>query len=237
MSNSYILSIETATNLCSVSLSNNGKSMYSIVGQEANLHATKLTVFIQELLGKVGLKINQLAAVSVSMGPGSYTGLRIGVSTAKGICYALEIPLIANVTLDALVAGFKAKSGLVLEEKTLLLPMVDARRREVYTAIYSNHGKQIKQTEALIIDQDSFNSYLDSGYKLILFGSGADKFAETFDNNDAIQVILGFDSLASFQDEISFQKFQDQAFEDLVYFEPFYLKDFVATTPKKSLFL
>lgn len=237
MSNSYILAIETATNLCSVSLSNHGEHVLSVVGEEPNLHATKLTIFIQELLEKAGLQFNHLAAVAVSMGPGSYTGLRIGVSTAKGLCYALDIPLIANNTLDALVAGLLAHHTLELDRKTLLLPMIDARRREVYTAVYSNDGSLIKQTEALIIDEESFNPYLEQGFKLVLFGSGADKFKETFENNSSVQVISGFDSLAFYQDALSFQKYQDEGFEDVAYFEPFYLKDFVATTPKKSPFL
>ncbi|WP_254530130.1 MULTISPECIES: tRNA (adenosine(37)-N6)-threonylcarbamoyltransferase complex dimerization subunit type 1 TsaB [unclassified Sphingobacterium] len=233
MSNSYILSIETATNLCSVSLSNHGQNLCSVVGNEPNLHATKLTVFIQELMDKAAMSLDQLAAVAVSMGPGSYTGLRIGVSTAKGLCYALDIPLIANNTLEALKDGFMAKYPQS-DHKVLLLPMIDARRREVYTAVFHTDGSLYKETEALIIDEHTFDGYLNDGYRLILFGSGADKFMPTFENNDQVQVIAGFDSIANFQDEVSYKKFVDQKFEDVAYFEPFYLKDFVATTPKKS---
>lgn len=233
MSNSYILAIETATNLCSVSLSNHGKQICAVIGNEPNLHATKLTVFIQELMEKTQVSLNQLAAVAVSMGPGSYTGLRIGVSTAKGLCYALDIPLIANNTLEALCSGFKAKYQ-DLNSKTLLLPMIDARRREVYTAVFNADGSWMKETEALIVDENTFDHYLDQGDDLILFGSGADKFIPTFGNNPQIQVVPNFDSIASFQDQKSFEKFQNQQFEDVAYFEPFYLKDFVATTPKKS---
>lgn len=233
MSNSYILSIETATNLCSVSLSNHGQNLCSVVGNEPNLHATKLTVFIQELMEKAALSLDQLHAVAVSMGPGSYTGLRIGVSTAKGLCYALDIPLIANNTLEALKDGFMAKYPQS-DDKVLLLPMIDARRREVYTAVFHADGSLYKKTEALIIDEHTFDGYLNEGYRLVLFGSGADKFIPTFENNDKVQVIAGFDSIANFQDEVSYKKFVDQKFEDVAYFEPFYLKDFVATTPKKS---
>lgn len=233
MSNSYILSIETATNLCSVSLSNHGQNLCSVVGDEPNLHATKLTVFIQELMDKAAMSLDQLAAVAVSMGPGSYTGLRIAVSTAKGLCYALDIPLIANNTLEALKDGFMAKYPQS-DHKVLLLPMIDARRREVYTAVFHTDGSLYKETEALIIDEHTFDGYLNDGYRLILFGSGADKFMTTFENNDQVQVIAGFDSIANYQDEVSYKKFVDQKFEDVAYFEPFYLKDFVATTPKKS---
>lgn len=233
MSNSYILSIETATNLCSVSLSNHGQNLFSVVGNEPNLHATKLTIFIQELMDKAAMTLDQLAAVAVSMGPGSYTGLRIGVSTAKGLCYALDIPLIANNTLEALKDGFIAKNPQA-DDKVLLLPMIDARRREVYTAVFRADGSLYKETEALIIDEHTFDGYLNEGYRLVLFGSGADKFTPTFENNDKVKVIAGFDSIANFQDEVSYRKLQDQKFEDVAYFEPFYLKDFVATTPKKS---
>jgi len=234
MSNSYILSIETATNQCSVSLSDQGKHLFTVVGEEPNLHATKLTVFIQELMDKAELKLNQLSAIAVSKGPGSYTGLRIGVSTAKGLCYALDIPLISNNTLEALVEGFKREYADLLPGKVLLLPMIDARRREVYTAVFSSEGTLIRETEALIVDENSFDHYLEEGYKLILFGSGADKFISTFENNDNIQVIPEFDSFAIYQDSVSYKKYQDQIFEDVAYFEPFYLKDFVASTPKKS---
>ncbi len=233
MSDTYILSIETATNQCSVSLSNQGQPFLEVRGEEANLHASKLTLFIQELLDKAGLRFKQLSAIAVSMGPGSYTGLRIGVSTAKGLCYALDIPLIANNTLEALAIGFIQKNLIDVNDKTLLLPMIDARRREVYTAFYRTDGTLFKETAALIIDEKSFDSYLDEGYKLILFGSGADKFVPTFEEEDRIQVIEGFDSFAVFQDSMSFLKFQNGNFEDVAYFEPFYLKDFVASTPKK----
>lgn len=233
MSNSYILSIETATNNCSVSLSNQGKHLFSVVSSEPNLHATKLTVFIQELMEKAEMTLDQLDAVAVSMGPGSYTGLRIGVSTAKGLCYALDIPLIANNTLEALTEGFREQYP-TFNEMTLLVPMIDARRREVYCAFFQTDGTLFKKTEALIIDENSFDAYLDQGFQLILFGSGADKFIPTFEHNDKIQVFPEFDSLSRFQVSRSYEKFENKQFEDVAYFEPFYLKDFVASTPKKS---
>lgn len=233
MSDIYILSIETATPLCSVSLAKNGVTLHEIVGEEPNMHASSLTLFIDQLLQKASLQMKDLSAIAVSKGPGSYTGLRIGVSAAKGLCYALDIPMIANNTLGAMYHGFMAISG-ELSDKTLLFPMIDARRQEVYTQVLGSQAQVIETTKALIVDATSFDSYLAEGYHLIFFGSGADKFEEQFQENPAIQVALGFDAKASFQDALSYEKFQAGEFEDVAYFEPYYLKDFMVTAPKKS---
>ncbi len=233
MSDIYILSIETATPLCSVSLAKNGVTLHEIVGEEANMHASSLTLFIESLLQETSLTMNDLSAVAVSMKPGSYTGLRIGVSAAKGLCYALDIPMIANNTLDAMYRGFMAGSPQV-SDKTLLLPMIDARRQEVYTQVLNCEGQVIESTKALIVDAGSFDSYLADGHDLIFFGSGADKFDEQFKENASIQVALGFDAKASSQDALAYEKFQAGDFEDVAYFEPYYLKDFMVTAPKKS---
>lgn len=233
MSDIYILSIDTATPLCSVSISKNGSTVYELVGDDPNMHASSLTLFVKRVLEKANLEMNQLSAVAVSKGPGSYTGLRIGVSVAKGLCYALDIPLIANNTLEAMFSGFQQLSSIT-DESTLLLPMIDARRQEVYTQVFSVKGQIIEETKALIVDTDTFNSYLENGKNLIFFGSGADKFEEMFRKQPAIEIYVGFDTKASFQDAISFEKFQQSQFEDVAYFEPFYLKDFVVSTPKKS---
>ena len=233
MSKNYILSIETATTSCSVSLASHGEHIGTIVGDAPNLHAAKLTVFIEDLLKTSGLTMQQLSAISVSKGPGSYTGLRIGVSAAKGLSYALDIPLIGNGTLNALVAGY-LESSTGFTNRTLLCPMIDARRREVYTAIFYANGKLFQPTQALIVDEHTFDAYLEQGYQLILFGSGADKFEETFRAHSQVRVSAGFDSFASYQDKIAYQAYQQGRFEDVAYFEPFYLKDFVATTPKRS---
>ncbi|MGO1521352.1 MAG: tRNA (adenosine(37)-N6)-threonylcarbamoyltransferase complex dimerization subunit type 1 TsaB [Sphingobacterium sp.] len=233
MSKNYILSIETATTSCSVSLASDGEHIATIIGEAPNLHSSKLTVFIQDLLTGCGLTMKQLSAVAVSKGPGSYTGLRIGVSTAKGLCYAMDIPLIGIGTLEALVAGYlEPRDGL--DKMTLLCPMIDARRREVYTAIYHSDGEWFQPTQALIVDEHTFDDYLQQGHQLILFGSGADKFAETFDGHPQVHVHTNFDSFAAYQDKIAYQAYQQRRFENVAYFEPFYLKDFVASTPKRS---
>lgn len=233
MSDIYILSIDTATPLCSVSLSKNGSTVYELVGDEPNMHASSLTLFVQRVLEEGNVDMSQLSAVAVSKGPGSYTGLRIGVSVAKGLCYALDIPMIANNTLEAMFSGFRGLSTKA-DESTLFFPMIDARRQEVYTQVFSLNGEIIEETKALIVDADTFNTYLENGNNLIFFGSGADKFEELFSSQSAIQIQVSFDTKASFQDAISFEKFQQNQFEDVAYFEPFYLKDFVVSAPKKS---
>jgi len=233
MSNSYILFIETATNICSVSLSENDKVIHAHVGELPNMHAANLTIFINDLLERAKIGFNQLSAVAVSKGPGSYTGLRIGVSVAKGLCYALDIPLIGNNTLDVLVGGYLANFDKP-DEPTLLLPMIDARRQEVYTATYDVNGLLLQPTEALIVDENSFDSYTSAGYHLKLFGSGADKFEEMFRKNPNIKIISNFEALAEFQNKISYDRYKTKDFEDLAYFEPFYLKDFMVTISKKQ---
>ena len=233
MTSTYILSIETSTDVCSVSLSENGKVIFAHVGEEPNMHASNLTVFIKDLLTRAKIGFNELSAIAVSKGPGSYTGLRIGVSVAKGLCYALDIPLIGNNTLEALMYGYRSNFEKSTEP-SLLLPMIDARRKEVYTAVYDENGGILRPTEALIVDENSFDNYIAQGYTLKLFGSGADKFDDMFSGNSKVSIIPNFEALAEFQNEISFARFEMKDFEDVAYFEPFYLKDFMVTISKKQ---
>lgn len=236
MSTNYILSIDTATPSCSVSLACQGKHMATIVSEEPNVHASHLTLFIDRLLKQQNVAMQELSAVAVSQGPGSYTGLRIGASTAKGLCYALDIPLIANGTLEGLYEGF-IHHQTARSSQTLWCPMIDARRREVYTCIYDNRGDLLEPTHALIVDQHTFDVFVEQGHRLVLFGPGADKFVDTFKDNPSIEIGVNFPSLAQYQDALSYKRYKRRQFEDLAYFEPFYLKDFVATTPKKLPFL
>ncbi|TYR38433.1 tRNA (adenosine(37)-N6)-threonylcarbamoyltransferase complex dimerization subunit type 1 TsaB [Sphingobacterium phlebotomi] len=229
--NTYILQIETATPVCSVAIGKNGETIAKVEADAANLHASHLTLFIEQALDTAAIARNDLAAVAISMGPGSYTGLRIGVSTAKGLCYALDIPLLAVNTLEAMVYGFVSQKAVV-NETSIFVPMIDARRMEVYMAQYNRQMQCVAETAARIIDEYSFSE--GSGSKAyVLFGSGADKFETLFDGHDTVQVETGFRNSASFFDKLAFQKFQQGIFEDVVYFEPYYLKDFIATTPKK----
>ncbi|WP_037495415.1 tRNA (adenosine(37)-N6)-threonylcarbamoyltransferase complex dimerization subunit type 1 TsaB [Sphingobacterium deserti] len=230
MKDIYILQIETATPVCSVALSKNGKT---IVFQDAdipNQHASQLTIFISEVLNIAEIALEDLAAVAVSMGPGSYTGLRIGVSTAKGMCYGLDLPLIAINTLDAMVAGFIEDNDPA--DGNVLVPMIDARRMEVYMATYTAKGKLLQGTSAEIIEADFFQQDAEVA-KYVLFGSGADKFVPLFKDDSTVEVIPAFANTAANLSHLAFEKYQQSAWEDLVYFEPFYLKDFIATTPKK----
>lgn len=223
----YILQIDTATEVCSVSLSLNGQIVNKIDAEEPNLHASKLTVFIDELLQKTNLIYQDLAAIAVSKGPGSYTGLRIGVSTAKGLCYALDIPLLAVNTLESMYMGYipMAQKGI-----DLYIPMLDARRMEVYMMTLDEEGNVLKETEAVIVDAETFGSYADK--QICLFGSGADKLKTIFAQASNITIDSSYNHSSAHLSKSSFEKFTRQEFEDLIYFEPYYLKEFIATTPK-----
>ena len=218
-----ILNIETATKNCSVALSKDGRTIAIRELSEQNFsHAEKLHVFIEELFAESHLKLQDLSAIAVSQGPGSYTGLRIGVSAAKGLCYALSIPLIAVDTLEILARKIKISNGTIL-------PMIDARRLEVYSAFFDSNYAKIRETKAEIIDKNSFQ---DETEILHLIGDGAMKFKEILtDEKFKYYPEIQFPSAAEMS-LISFQKFQNNQFEDVAYFEPFYLKDFVLITKK-----
>ena len=217
-----ILCLETATPSCSVALVHNGEVLACEEDPKGQNHSEKITLFIDKVMKKAGISYDQLNAVAVSMGPGSYTGLRIGVSTAKGICYAVSKPLIAVETLHAMAYGCKNNG--------ILIPMIDARRMEVYAAIFDENVNKIKDTEAVIIDENSF-SELKKDHHLFLFGDGADKCAELFENDDKITVIKEFYCSARYMNVIAQRKLDAKDFVDVAYFEPFYLKDFVPGTP------
>lgn len=230
----YILCIETATTVCSVALFDKGGEVCRKEANEANVHASALTVFINEVIQTAQISLRDLSAVAVGKGPGSYTGLRIGVSVAKGICYALDIPLIAVDTLRAMASGFIHSDHDVWGGRdAVFCPMIDARRLEVYTTVLDGHLSVLEKTRALIVDANTFDTWVNSGCDVVLFGNGADKFAEMFDHHETIHVVPGFQNSAAFMMGPVLEKFHRGEFEDVAYFEPFYLKDFVATTPKK----
>lgn len=230
-----ILHIETATSVCSVALSTDGVLRTYIDQHEPNIHASKLTVFISDVLNRASCKMEELDAVAISMGPGSYTGLRIGVSAAKGICFALDIPLISINTLDAMCAGFLSDFNQSAEAEQFFCPMIDARRMEVYSAVYNAAKEQIKPVDARIIDEHSFDALIEKAQKVLLFGDGADKFSSLFEKNAQVEVVNGFLNSARYLVKEAYLKFQHQQFENVAYFEPFYLKDFVPTTPKRQI--
>lgn len=218
-----ILHIETATKACSVVLSKDGKCIAvreSIDEQFA--HGEKLTIYIQEVLKEAELSVSDLNAVSVTSGPGSYTGLRIGVSTAKGICFALDIPMIVIDSLRNLAELAKLK-----HPQATLCPMIDARRMEVYNAIYSADKTNLKPISADIIDEKSYQEF----DPIVYFGDGAEKVQELWKDRNA-QFDGSITCSAKGHVSLSYQKFLEEDFVDVAYFEPFYLKDFVAGVKK-----
>jgi len=227
-----ILNIETATSICSVSLSKNGSTLITRESNEQNSHSSLITIFIEEVIAESVIKLEELDAVAISKGPGSYTGLRIGVSTAKGLCYALDKPLISIGTLQSMADGMAKNSEVQkLDKDILLCPMIDARRMEVYAALYDISNKEIREVKAEIIDENSFSDYLKNS-KVVFFGDGAAKCKETLSHHgNAIFYDDIFPSSLNMAD-LAEQKFREKQFEDLAYFEPFYLKDFIAGIPK-----
>ncbi|WP_158827818.1 tRNA (adenosine(37)-N6)-threonylcarbamoyltransferase complex dimerization subunit type 1 TsaB [Mucilaginibacter lacusdianchii] len=219
-----ILQLETATTACSVALTDNGQLLAHKELNERNIHAEVITVFIEDVLKAAGKSYAQLDAVAVSSGPGSYTGLRIGVSTAKGLCFALDKPLIAVETLQAMADGMAAQNA---DSDILLCPMIDARRMEVYTAIFDATGKRIRPTSAEIIDENSFSDLL-AEHKILFFGDGAEKCKAVLQGNPNANFATDFVNSARYITTGAVAKFKNSDFEDVAYFEPFYLKDFIA---------
>ena len=225
-----ILCLETATPVCSVALNSACCTLAMRETEGQNAHSEKITNFIRAVMEEAGIGYSQLDAVAVSQGPGSYTGLRIGVSTAKGICYAADLPLMAIDTLEAMAYGMKEKLGGQLEPNDLLIPMIDARRMEVYASVFDANLKKINETAALVIDEHSFDDLLE-GHRLWLFGDGAPKLGKLFEGRPNVNIIDGFKPSAAYMRLLAEQALQKQQFVDVAYFEPFYLKDFIAGKP------
>lgn len=225
-----ILGIETATTICSVALSDGDRLLALQEKGGAYSHAEKLNGFIQEVMEVAGVKLLEIDAVAISKGPGSYTGLRIGVSTAKGLCYALNKPLLAVDTLQAMAMRMQEEDP----DADLYCPMLDARRMEVYTALYD--GDQVMQDaiSAKIIDDFSYADLLGSK-KVVFFGDGAEKCRELLGKNPNAKFSREGLPSAAYVNRLALLKYQENDFEDVAYFEPYYLKDFVATVPKKLL--
>jgi len=233
---SKILCIETSTEVCSVALSENGTMTdfrEDITGQN---HSRLLTVFINDLLRSNNLKATELDAVAVSEGPGSYTGLRIGVSAAKGICYAASIPMIAVCPLQAMayaVVSEPERYGITKLPTDVFAPMIDARRMEVYTGIFDANYEKQKPVEALVVDEHAFAEELANS-RVFYFGNGSAKCRQVLTSPNAIYVD-GITTSAKQMAKLSWLKFEKNDFADVAYFEPYYLKDFIATVPKNYL--
>lgn len=228
---SCILNIETSTDVCSVAVSQDGICIFNKEDNKGPNHAVSLGVFVDEALAYIDNRDIKLDAVAVSCGPGSYTGLRIGVSMAKGICYGRGVKLISVPTLELLAVPVLLEHDI--EEGSLLCPMLDARRMEVYSGIYDRALKKVRQVQADIVDGDTYSSYLDKS-KMYFFGNGACKCMNTISNPNAM-LIKGIKPLARYMFPLAEKRMAEERFEDVAYFVPFYLKDFVAKTPKKLL--
>ena len=232
---SLILCIETGTDICSVGLARDGELISLRESDQGRDHAKRLGVFVDELLRETGVMPDELDAVAVGKGPGSYTGLRIGVSFAKGLCYGLQIPLVAVCSLDALaeVAIEDYEAGILDVEawdEVTLCPMVDARRMEVYTCLYNAKGEPQGEVSAEIIDGESFADVRREG-QLVIFGYGAAKCREVLPDATYINITPSARGLA----RLAQQRLSAGEVEDIAYFEPFYLKDFVVIPSKKKL--
>lgn len=221
---SLIVQIETATTACSVALANKGEVLAIRELNQRNVHAEVITLYIDDVLKQAGFTYADIDAVAVSCGPGSYTGLRIGISTAKGLCFALDKPLIAVETLQSMASGI---TGEVDDSEVLLCPMIDARRMEVYTALFDARGQRLKATSAEIIDEQSFSETLET-HKILFFGDGAEKCRTALSHNTNALFRDDFVNSARHLTAGALAKFNAQNFEDVAYFEPFYLKDFIA---------
>jgi tRNA threonylcarbamoyladenosine biosynthesis protein TsaB len=224
----YLLHIETATDTCSVCLSSDDTIIDVIETHNSRSHASLLSKFIEEIIIKNKIQYSSLSAISVSCGPGSYTGLRIGVSAAKGYCYALQIPLIAIPTLKSM-----ASQVINHNQNALLCPMIDARRMEVYTALYHSDGSTIVEEEAIIIDEHFRKNHLIN-QSVCFFGNGAFKLPDNIKNNHHTIVIEDFKISSTGLVKLAYIDFSNQIFQDVAYFEPFYLKDFFSQPAKKQ---
>jgi len=223
---SLILNIETATKNCSVSLSDHGKLVaLKEHNDDGYSHGELLHIFIEEILKSTQKSVHDIDAIAVSKGPGSYTGLRIGVSAAKGLCFSLDKPLISISTLASLANAIK------VEQDTFIVPLLDARRMEVYSAIYDHNYNQLREIQAEIIDENSFTAILNKA-KVYFLGDGAEKCKSIINHKNAV-FLDGYFPSAKQMVKLSNDKFKKNDIEDVAYFEPFYLKDFMITKSKK----
>jgi len=220
-----ILNIETATKNCSVSISKEGKTIALKELNDGNYsHAEKLHKLIEQVALEAKIDLSDLKAIAVSKGPGSYTGLRIGVSAVKGLCFALDLPMISVNTLQSLALSVSIDKGYKI-------PLLDARRMEVYSQVFNDKNEKIRDVHAEIIDSDSFSEFLNAD-KVYFFGDGAEKCKEIITHKNAVFIDNKFPS-AKEMSVISYEKYRNNCFEDVAYFEPFYLKEFIGGISKK----
>ena len=223
-----ILSLETSTEVCAVALFQNNVLLGETRLSSEKAHSKSLASMTKQLLSAHDISPNQLHAVAISSGPGSYTGLRIGTSFAKGICFSMDVPLIAIPTLDGMIAQARIEDELVA-----YCPMIDARRMEVYCKVESANGEELIETHAHVVDETSFNDILENG-KVLFFGDGAGKSKDVLQHQNAVY-LDSFEMSALGIGILAFSKFEKKAFENMAYFEPFYLKEYKAGKPKPMI--
>ncbi len=223
-----ILNIDTSTTVCSANLAKEGTVISLRENNDGLNHSLLLVLYVKELVEEQQIEAKQWDAGSVSMGPGSYTGLRIGVSLAKGLCFGSSLPLIAVNTLQALAASVSEK----LREEALYCPMIDARRMEVYTALFDRENQTRQEAGAQILGPDSFSDLLRT-HIVYFFGNGSDKFRDVITSPNA-RFLPDVQTSSANMARLSEERYREQKFEDVAYFEPFYLKEFITTTPKSS---
>ena len=228
-----ILNIETSTDVCSVALTSEGQVLDHRENYEGQTHATLLSQYVKDMLDYAHSREMKLDAVAVSIGPGSYTGLRIGLSEAKGLAFGLDVPLIGVNTLQLLTVSAMF-NHFIDEERLLYVPMIDARRMEVYTAAYSSALEAVLEPQAMILDEQSFKTLLDDGYTLVMMGNGSDKVQELF-AQQRVRFISGIKPVAVDMLALAEKAFREQQFIDVAYSTPLYLKEFQATKPKNPV--
>ena len=226
-----ILHIETSTNVCSITLSENGKILFEKIDVQGQNHSKVLGIFAKDILNNAKNDNKTIDAIAISCGPGSYTGLRIGVSFAKGLCYGLNVPLIAINTLKLMAYGFLVEENP--EKGSLLCPMIDARRMEVYSAFFNTNLEEIRPTSADIIDESSYVDLLQK--RVYFFGNGSEKCKTQITHPNAY-FVSEKTPLSKYMISLAEKDFEKYNFKDTAYFEPFYLKEFIASTPKNKVF-
>jgi len=222
----YLLAIETATEICSIALGDNAQCVALVESDKENSHAEKIMVFVKEALRQANISPSMLDAICISEGPGSYTGLRIGTSSAKGLCYALNIPLIAVSTLHSMAWGAREK----YPKQNQYCPMIDARRMEVYSAIYNSDLQIITHPTNVIVDENAYSEFLQKD-SVVFSGNAVEKTKSLLLSN-ANAVFADTKTSASYLLELGYEKYKRKDFVDTAYFEPFYLKEFQSGTPK-----
>ena len=228
-----ILNIETSTDVCSVALTSEGQVLDHRENYEGQTHATLLSQYVKEMLDYARSREMKIDAIAVSIGPGSYTGLRIGLSEAKGLAFGLNVPLIGVNTLQLLTVTTMF-NHFIDDDNLLYVPMIDARRMEVYTAAYAPSLEAVLEPQAMILDEQSFAHLLDQGYTLVLMGNGSDKARQVL-SRDGVRFVEGIKPVAVDMLALAEKAYREQAFIDVAYSTPLYLKEFQATKPKNPI--